>query len=331
MSNFTKISVIVPLYNTEKYLTKCLDSIERQTYEQLEIIVVDDGSTDGSGAIADRYAERDGRIKVIHKRRNEGLYHARLTGVRAATGEYIGFVDSDDTVSVDYFRSLLFAAEEAGADITLGRTVEENERGERYIHNIYHYYSPGKMTGEEARRAYWEQEGSCFIFHTVWNKLYRRSIIGDILFEKGKYNEDDYWTYQVFDRAKKVAIVGKPMYNYLQRAGSIMGVGYNPRRLEGLQARVLRMEYLQKYPETADLTRQNLVLDCMWHLQSILRHLEGQAQKNAKRTVLDILKAVPKVPSNKLTLNAKYKLWYSLFRAAPVLTAKLRNMLKIGL
>lgn len=176
MSNFPKISVIVPLYNTEKYISQCLNSIVRQTYEYLEIIVVDDASTDGSGKIADEYAERDGRIKIIHKEKNEGLYHARITGVTAATGEYIGFVDSDDTVSVDYFRSLLFAAEDAEADITLGKTVEEDERGRRYIHNIYHYYSPGEMTGEEARRAYWEQEGACFIFHTVWNKLYTRRV-----------------------------------------------------------------------------------------------------------------------------------------------------------
>lgn len=226
MSNFTKISVIVPLYNTEKYLTKCLDSIERQTYEQLEIIVVDDGSTDGSGAIADRYAERDGRIKVIHKRRNEGLYHARLTGVRAATGEYIGFVDSDDTVSVDYFRSLLFAAEEAGADITLGRTVEENERGERYIHNIYHYYSPGKMTGEEARRAYWEQEGSCFIFHTVWNKLYTREVWERALCELEEQTEhlvmceDFVFSSFIFEHARSLCSTEYGYYCYRKHAGA---------------------------------------------------------------------------------------------------------------
>ena len=152
-----------------------------------------------------------------------------------------------------------------------------------------------------------------------------------ILFEKGKCNEDDYFSYQVFDRAKKVAILSKPMYNYLQRSGSIMGVGYNPRRLEGLQARVLRMEYLQKYPETAALTRQNLVLDCMWNLQSILRHLDGQVQKDAKKAVLEILRKTPVVSKCELTLNAKYRLWYTMFRTAPIQTAKLRNMLKIGL
>ncbi len=176
MKKNAKISVIVPLYNTEKYISQCLDSIVAQTYEDLEIIVVDDGSSDGSSEIAREYAERDERIKVIRKDNNEGLYHARMSGVEAASGEYIGFVDSDDTVSVDYFRSLLCAAEEAGADITLAKSVEEDEQGRRYIHNVYHYYSPGKITGEEARRAFWEQEGACFIFHTVWNKLYARSL-----------------------------------------------------------------------------------------------------------------------------------------------------------
>jgi len=168
------------------------------------------------------------------------------------------------------------------------------------------------------------------VFQTVWNKLYRRSVIGDIRFEKGKYNEDDYFTYQVFDRAERIALVSTPLYNYLQRGTSIMGVGYNPRRLDGLHARVLRMNYLQKYPQTAVLTRQGVLLDCMWHLQSILLHLEGQTRKESKKKVLEILRTVPKVPFTQLTLSFKYRLWYTLFRNMPVFTAKLRNFLKIG-
>lgn len=320
-----QISVIVPIYKVEAYLNKCVESIVRQTYTDLEIILVDDGSPDTCPQMCDDWADKDSRIKVVHKE-NGGLSDARNAGLAVATGEYISFIDSDDWIEPGFMEVLLDAITNTGADIA--------ECGTRLVDEAGNKLSGRGVKADETLSsvdALVRLVNEAGIFQTVWNKLYRRSVIGDILFEKGKYNEDDYFSYQVFDRAKKVTIVSKPMYNYLQRSGSIMGVGYNPRRLEGLQARVLRMNYLQKYPETANLTRQNLVLDCMWHLQSILRHLEGQAQKDAKRTVLDILKSVPKVPGNKLTLNAKYKLWYTMFRTAPVQTAKLRNTLKIGL
>lgn len=318
------ISVIVPIYKVENYLNKCVESIAAQSYSNLEIILVDDGSPDNCPQMCDEWTAKDSRVKAIHKE-NGGLSDARNAGLAVATGEYISFIDSDDWIEPEFMEVLLDAITTTGADIA--------ECGTRLVDEDGNKLSARGVKADETLStvdALVRLVNEAGIFQTVWNKLYRRSVIGDILFEKGKYNEDDYFSYQVFDRAKKVTIVSKPMYNYLQRSGSIMGVGYNPRRLEGLQARVLRMNYLQKYPETANLTRQNLVLDCMWHLQSILRHLEGQSQKDAKRTVLDILKSVSKVPSNKLTLNAKYKLWYSLFRFAPVMTAKLRNTLKIG-
>lgn len=318
------ISVIVPIYKVEQYLDKCIQSIVDQTYTDLEIILVDDGSPDNCPQMCDDWAAKDSRIKVVHKE-NGGLSDARNAGIAIATGEYISFIDSDDWVEPEFLQVLWNALTRTGAGITdcSTRLVDENgeELSVRGVSNneILDTVSALVRLVNEDR-----------IYQTVWNKLYRRDVIGDIRFEKGKYNEDDYFTYQVFDRAAKVAVVSRAMYNYLQRSGSIMGVGYNPRRLEGLQARVLRMEYLQKYPETAALTRQNLVLDCMWHLQSILLHLDGQAQLDAKKTVLDILKSVSKVPPKEMTLNAKYKLWYAMFRTAPVATAKLRNTLKIG-
>ena len=319
-----KISVIVPIYKVEKYLNKCVESIVGQTYADLEIILVDDGSPDSCPTLCDTWASKDSRVKVVHKE-NGGLSDARNAGLSVATGEYISFIDSDDWIEPNFLQTLFDAMQKTDAGIAdcATRLVDEegkelSVRGVNEDETLDTVPALVRLVKEDR------------VYQTVWNKLYRRAVIGDIRFEKGKYNEDDYFTYQIFDRAKKVAIVAKPMYNYLQRGGSIMGVGYNPRRLEGLQARVLRMKYLQKYPQTAALTRQNLALDCMWHLQSILLHLDGQAKKDAKKTVLDILKTVPKVAGKDLTLNAKYRLWYNLFRTAPVLTAKLRNALKIG-
>ena len=174
--NEKKISVIVPLYNTARLVGQCLESLTAQTHENLEIIVVDDGSTDGSADEVRRYMARDGRIRLLEHGKNRGLFRARLTGVEAAVGDYVGFVDSDDRVSRDYLRSLLLRAVECGSDITAGRLVHERADGTRYVHNRYHLYDPGVLEGEEARRRYFEQAGYCFIWHTVWNKLYSASL-----------------------------------------------------------------------------------------------------------------------------------------------------------
>ena len=168
------------------------------------------------------------------------------------------------------------------------------------------------------------------IYQTVWNKLYRREVLKDIFFEKGKYHEDDFWTYQVFDRMERLAPVSRPMYHYLQRSGSIMGAGYSIKRLDGMEARFRRMKDLSKYPRLMHLTRQQMILECMWHLQSILRHLQGAERTAAMNTVLKMKRQTPKVAGKDLTLNLKYRLWYRSFLIAPKFTARMRNLLNIG-
>ena len=320
-----RISVIIPIYKVEAYLDKCVQSVVGQSYQNLEIILVDDGSPDNCGAMCESWAKRDSRIKVVHKE-NGGLSDARNAGLAVATGELISFIDSDDWIEPEFLQTLYDAMVNQDAQIAECAIHLVDEDG-----NILRDRSPSKtevIETKEALRRLILEEG---VFQTVWNKLYRREVMDGILFEKGKYNEDDFWTYQVFDRTEKLALVDKPMLNYLQRGGSIMGVGYNPKRLDGLEARLRRMEYLQKYDDLGALTCQQLMLDYLWHLQSVLRHLKGAERKNASKTILSMKKRTPKLPKRKLTLNAKYRLWYKLFAIAPVLTARLRNMLRIGL
>lgn len=169
------------------------------------------------------------------------------------------------------------------------------------------------------------------VYQTVWNKLYRREVIRDILFPIGKYNEDEFWTYQVLDRISKLATVEAPLYNYLQRNSSIIGVGYNVRRLDCLEARYQRMVYLQKNEELATLIQQQLIFDCMWHLQCVLRYLVDAERKAATEYILHIIKSTPRVPQKKMTTNYKYRIWYVLFRSFPNAIALLRNFLKIGM
>lgn len=319
------ISVIVPIYKVEAYLDKCIESILGQTYGDLEIILVDDGSPDKCPAMCDVWAARDSRIKVIHKE-NGGLSDARNAGLAAATGEYISFIDSDDYIAPEFVAELIAAILQTGADIAECATAYVDEDGN--ILRQRNVAPVAQMDKLEALRRLVLEDG---IYQTVWNKLYRRDVIDGILFEKGKHHEDDFWTYQIFDRMEKLAVVDQPMYCYLQRAGSIIGAGYTIKRLDGLEARHLRMEYLQKYPELAALTRQQFAFDCLWHLQSVLRCLEDQEQIRTKADILAMLGCTARVPQRKLRLSLKYRVWYELVQAMPETTAKIRNKLKIGL
>ena len=319
-----RISVIVPIYKVEAYLDKCVQSIVDQTYTNLEIILVDDGSPDRCGQMCDAWAAEDSRIRVVHKE-NGGLSDARNAGLAVATGQLISFIDSDDWIDPEFLQTLYDALRQNDAQIAeCGiRLVDEegcvlSQRGPGNSETV------GKI---EALRRLVLEAG---VFQTVWNKLYRRDAIGDILFEKGKYNEDDFWTYQIFDRMERLTLVDKPMLNYLQRGGSIMGQGYSLKRLDGLEARFLRWQYLQKYEELACLTRQQYIFECMWNLQSALRNLTGEERKQAKTELLRRMKQTPRVPGKKLQVDARHRLWYELMFNLPILTANFRNWIKIG-
>lgn len=319
------ISVIVPIYNVEAYLDRCVRSIVEQTYENLEIILVDDGSPDNCPAMCDAWAERDSRIRVIHKD-NGGLSDARNAGMEIANGEFIAFVDSDDWIEPGFLTELHEAMVQTGADIAECGTAFVDESGN--VLRRRGVVLQSEIDKMDALRRLILEDG---IYQTVWNKLYRREVIEGILFEKGKHHEDDFWIYQIFDRIEKLTVIDKPLYNYLQRSGSIIGAGYTIKRLDGLEARVQRMEYLQKYEELACLTRQALMTDCMWHYQCAKRYLTGQERKMALNRIRKTMKNCPAVPLRRLTGKLTHQVWYLVFRILPTLTSCVRNMLKIGL
>lgn len=318
------ISVIVPVYKVEDCLDKCVQSIVDQTYSNLEIILVDDGSPDRCGAMCETWSEKDSRISVLHKE-NGGLSDARNAGMKVATGSLISFIDSDDWIEPDFLETLLDTMKNQNAQIAECAVKLVDEYGK-----VLRIRETAKVSCVD------KIDGLCRlvledgVYQTVWNKLYRREVLEGILFEKGKCHEDDFWTYQVFDRMERLAIVERPMYHYLQRRGSIMGAGYSLKRLDGLEARYLRMEYLSKYDELRDLTRQQLMLDCMWHLQSVMRYLKNQENRKAVNIIITTTKKLPKVSPKKSTLNTKYRIWYRSFVVAPKWTARLRNLFGIG-
>lgn len=210
------ISVIVPVYNVEKYLGKCVDSILAQTYENLEIILVEDGTKDGCGAICDAYAAQDPRVRVIHKE-NGGLSSARNAGMDIARGEYFGFVDSDDWIEPETYETLLNLAEKYDADLVCGSRYDVAEpTGERTL-GLHH-------EKEECISAM-EMLGRVFVWDgcdsAAWDKLYRRHLFADIRYPLGMYSEDIAIFYKLMEKANRVALCPKPLYNYLHRENSI--------------------------------------------------------------------------------------------------------------
>lgn len=210
------ISVIVPVYKSEPYLEKCLDSILAQTYQNLEIILVDDGSPDRSGAICDEYARRDSRLKAIH-RENGGVSEARNTGLDVATGEYIGFVDSDDWIEPNMYEELLRAALEYRADMAIC-CVEKIRKDGVFTQDIGHtrVYS--------RQKALYELICDKNVTSFSVNKLFHRDLFRDLRFQKGKrVFEDTLFMYQIFDRITRAVHINLVGYHYLRRDDSALG------------------------------------------------------------------------------------------------------------
>lgn len=209
-----KISVIIPVYKVEEYLPRCLDSIISQTYKNLEIILVDDGSPDKCGKICDEYAERDERIRVIHKE-NGGVAKARNTGLDAATGDYVGFVDSDDWIENDMYELLMKNALSYDADISMcGERIYEEEKCVTSRKNKKTEVLD--RTGTKKRVVVGGSMG------LIWNKLIRRSVLKNIRFDiKYDCSEDLLFMYEVIKNIDKTVMTNTPKYNYCRRLGGL--------------------------------------------------------------------------------------------------------------
>lgn len=222
------ISIIVPIYNVEKYLKKCINSLIIQTYRNCEIILVDDGSTDGCPKICDEFAERDSRIKVIHKS-NGGLSDARNNGVRQSSGEYIVFVDSDDCVAddcVEYLWGLLY---KYNADISIAGKYVVNENGTIYTTSVLK--TPKQNMVLNAHDAVKEACYGRYVGVNVCSILYKKKIVDQYPFPRGRIHEDLYVALRFFGSSKKTVIGTEKKYFYLKRADSICRASDIQRRL----------------------------------------------------------------------------------------------------
>lgn len=204
-----KISVVVTVYNIEEYLGRAVDSILNQTYRNLEVILVDDGSLDGSGALCDEYAKKDPRVKTVHQK-NGGAWQARNTGMAHASGDYLTFVDGDDWIDPRMYEALLSAMEQQDADLAVCRyrRVYEEEIRDFSTPNAYVF------EGQEILEKYIEEDDGFLIQTAPWNKLYKRSIVGELQFPKSLY-EDMIYTIHLLNQTKRSVYLDQAYYNYV--------------------------------------------------------------------------------------------------------------------
>lgn len=275
------ISVIVPVYNVAAYLPQCIESILRQDYPDLEVILIDDGSTDGSGAICDRYARQDSRIHVIHQK-NNGAAAAKNAGLRMASGEYLCFVDSDDYLEPDAYSYMVNLLQEANVDVVqcAFRDVYQ-DRTENQI------LKPGRkvVNSVEYLKLFTTDDWSCSL---LWDKLYRRSVFEYVFFEEDHKIDDEYFTYQGIMNARKIACDDRIVYNYRRRASSVM------QSVESKQQIVLdRIDFLSKRRENVLGRFPELRRQYNYHFLSYLIFLS----QNPNNTVESIMQMKRKLAS----------------------------------
>lgn len=299
------ISIIVPSYNVEQFIDKCIESITRQTYSELEIILVDDGATDGTGAKCDEWAKEDSRVKVIHQE-NKGLSGARNAGIEASTGRYLSFIDSDDMIAPDYVETLYTCICENNVPMAQGRS--ENFYKESDIEGFVSTRSCKVMTGKDMCHTLMSS------YHKGWGivmtKMFDRSLFENIRFPQGRIHEDEYVVYRLMWEAGNIAVSDRIVYYYRsKRQGSITHASYSLKRLDAIDARRSRCEFFKSCGEEMLYEDAKLSL-CQTQIDN-LRKLKGsdipEKEKYIREIEADIKKNFAEI-KNFNTIGSKKKL-----------------------
>lgn len=315
------LSVIVPVYKVEPYIHKCVDSILNQTYTNLEVILVDDGSPDNCGKICDEYAEKDSRVKVIHKK-NGGLADARNFGIEAATGEIIGFVDSDDYIEPYMYQQMIDYMEQNSLDIVCADTkqVKENKI---------------KFKPRYTKNQIWnKKEAICEnlngnLDNAVWNKIYKREVIGSVRFPKGRVYEDVATIYKFFYNADKVGYLAKGYYYYIKRKGSTISTSFNSKsRYDCFVGYIERLEFAEKHKlPCIEACRKQALETALATLTAFYANNENRYSDRYKN-VNDFIK-MQLDKKNHLRKKHEFLLWsFKNFKAVHEIYAKLSSAFK---
>ena len=288
-----QITIIIPVYNVAPYLRKCLDSVLSQTLREIEIILVDDGSTDGSGEIADEYANRDERIKVFHTE-NHGLSAARNLGIDHSSGDWLMFVDSDDWVEPGFCEIPLTAANTHTADLVIFMANKDGQQ--------MGFKSPSIPDGVTDPKIAVNNSGSF-----AWNKLYKRELFDGVYYPEGKVYEDMAVTHKIVMRAERIALISDVLYHYGSREGSIGGSRNEEYRRDGFEAAVQRFEDLKELGCEPDYS--TLLYFTIGYL-SVVKPSDDPVYKKA----VEIADSVKEIPAG---LNRKRKMLLKVWKVNP--------------
>lgn len=321
------ISIIVPVYNAEKYLDQCIESIINQTYKELEIFLIEDGSPDNCGAICDSWAKKDDRIKVFHVD-NGGSARARNIGLLHAKGKYVGFVDADDFLMPSMYEILYKLAINSSAEIT--------ECGYYKVTSDVMHNSLNNLEGKTIRtfntaEALLENVRDTVVQQVVWNKLYLKRIIGNTFFTEGKYIDDEFWTYKIIGSAKKIVSTTEKLYCYRQQEASMMHQSFSLRRMDALEAKLQRLKYLeQRFPSIVSEAKYNLYFTCIYLQQMALKDVNKKEQIVMRKKIKNCLNSFCMEKSDLKCIDNKQRIWFWVSRLSFIGTCRIRNILKIG-
>lgn len=309
------ISVIIPVYNVEKYLRRCLDSVIAQTYQKIEIICVDDGSIDDSGKICDQYAVRDARIKVIHQE-NQGLSAARNRGLDAAEGEYIAFVDSDDYILEGMYKKMLDKLLDYSVDLCVCQWQYEFSDGRQVVKRknidptIY-----GRKTSLEFARFLYMGNYENGVVVAAWNKLYRRALLDKIRFE-GRIHEDDAFNGRIMAKNISVYVMEEQFYVYAQNGDSLTNKPFSANKFFFLDALAERREL---FKSDAFIRQETELLYCNMYIEYCLRaRKDGVAVSHPER-YRQIFRKMFSSLRREGKANIKFRLRMMLFSFSPSL------------
>lgn len=281
------VSIIVPVYKVEKELDRCVQSILGQTYKNLEIILIDDGSPDKCPEMCDEYAQKDGRIKVIHKR-NGGLSDARNAGLDIAKGEYFAFIDSDDWVAENFIEHLVTNMEATNSDISICGYIMVNTAGEM------RHYAAGKDDLEifehdaALHELFAQQKFGCMICL----KVYRHDLFEDVRFPKGKLYEDIAVSLPLFEKSKRCVLSDAELYYYFQRDSSIVNSKFSKRKLDMLEFVQKMVDYSHEKEHRYDRETEAFYLKAV--LMNILQAYKEVESKEARKSAEFLKKELKK-------------------------------------
>lgn len=319
------ISVVIPVFKVEKYLDQCISSIVDQTYRNLEIILVDDGSPDHCSDICDAWREKDKRIKVIHQQ-NSGAGYARNRALDIAQGEFISFVDSDDFIAPTMFE-FLHSQFFDNVDIVECSYCKIRD-GKASFSDKNASFKVQVFTAEEAMIENIEDH----IFRQlIWNKMYRKCVINNIRFPVGRKIDDEFWTYQVLGNARKLVYTDKILYAYRQQENSVMHSLSIDRRLEAVEAKIHRHEYICKNMPTLEAKSLcNLWFTCIYQGQLMLKTLDKTRRCDMWSKLKRTIQYYP-IKGKLNNITGSNQMWLAIADKSLYLACVLRNILNIGL